>query len=188
MYTILFFCVLTIIFIFINHKISESSLNFLKTLSILDGFIYFFYMGFCLGCLLLIFQDISLPLVFEHPIWFKILLIFTSFKLFSLKTNIKCILNPNNKTRLEVLDNLRKQDEILKEIEKNEQRIQEIKNKQKKILQEFKEELYQIDEEDCSEEEREVKIKFIIDKYDKLFRESKIDNNNDDSNKKGEAQ
>ena len=188
MYTILFFCALTIVFIFINHKISESSLDFLRTLSFLHGFIYFLYMGFCLGCLLMVFQEISLPLVFEHPIWFKALLIFTSLKLISLKTNIASMINPNNQTRLELIHNLEQQEQIIKEIEENEKRIQEIKEKQKKVLQDFKNELYKLDGENYTDEEMEEKIKMITDKYDKLFRECKLDNNKNDDNKKGEIQ
>lgn len=186
MFTILFFCILTICFIFINNKISESSLKFLRTLSILDGFIYFFYMGFCVGCLLMVFQDISLPLVFKHPIWFKGLLLFTSFKLITLKTNINGMINPQNKIRLEVINNLEQQEQILKEIEENERKIKEIKEKQKKVLKEFKEELYKLDESDYTDEEMEEKIKIITDKYDKLFKECKINKN--DNNKRGEIQ
>lgn len=169
--SILIFILITILFLIINSKISKKSLFFLRTLSVIDGIAYFLYMFFCFGCFLIVFQEIKIPILCEHPIWFKLLLCFTSFKLTSLKLNIQSITQPNNKTRLDLVENLNKQDEILKEIEEKERKFNEIKIKQKQILKDFKSELFELENGEYSEEELQEKIKNLTDKYDKLFNE-----------------
>ena len=173
--SILLFILITILFLIINNAISKRSLEFMISLSILDGISYFLYMLFSLGCLILCFQTIKLPILYEHPIWFKILLGFTSFKLFSLKFNFQCIKNPNNKTRLELIENLEKEDAILEEIKIKEDNVKKLKEKQQDILKNFYKELNELEKQNYSEEELQTKISLLTQKYDKLFEEARKD-------------
>lgn len=169
--SILIFCLITILFLLINNKISKISIKFLRTLSILDGIAYFLYMLFCFGCFLIIFQEIKIPILYEHPIWFKLLLFLTSLKLLYLTINIQSIKQPNNQIRLNLIENLEKQDKVLKEIEEKKRKINKLKKKQQQILKDFKLELFELENSDYSEKELQEKIKNLTDKYDKLFNE-----------------
>lgn len=164
---------LTILFLIINNQISKSDLQFLKTLNIEDGIVYFLYMLFCFICFLFLFQEIKLPIIYEYSIWFKILLGITSFKLTSLIFCIQNIKNPNNVNRLDMLQNIEEQNAIIDKMKENERKVGEIRTKQKKILKNFKSELLELENSDCSEEELQEKIKLLTNKYDKLFEDVK---------------
>lgn len=173
--SILLFIVITLLFLLINKLISQNNLNFIRTLSILDGISYFLYMLFCLGCLILVFQTIKLPILYKHPIWFKLLLSFTSLKLLSLKFSFECIKNHNNKARIELIHNLDKEDKILNEIKIKEDKIKKLKEKQQLILKDFYKELDELEKQNYSEEELQTKISLLTQKYDKLFEEARKD-------------
>ena len=170
----LFFIIL--LFLIINKKITNSSFNFIRHLNFLSGIEYFLYMIFSIGCLILSIQkEYNIPILYEYDFIVRILFIYTACKLFSLKNIFLCIKNPNNQYRLQVLENLSKEEQILANIEKEKENIQIIKEKQKKVLKEFNIELKELEKNSKfdTEEELAKKIDSLTTKYNKLLEDCK---------------
>ena len=174
--TILIFILLTIFVFKLNKIINVKEFKFLVSLKFIDGFIYFVYMLTSFICFIFLFQDISLPIFSEHPIYFKILLGITAFKLISLVNIIPSIKNPENSFRQEILKNYEKQKQIKEELKKQQEKIEEIKKEQEKEFIEFQKEISKLKESDLSVEEFSKKANEIKQKYYKKLEERKEQN------------
>lgn len=177
---ILFFTLLTLFFVCYFIIFMKQSMQFVMSLSFMDGIQYILHIIFCIGCTLLIFQPIKLPFLWEYSFIFKLILLIPVLCLLAVPSTLRAIGNPNDEFRVEIIRSQKEREELTLLLENSKEFLADLEKWQERyseILTRCENKMKELEEADLSEEEKEEKVKEIWAECDKEIEKLNEGNN-----------
>ena len=161
-------------FAVLNKKIISSKIRAAVNLDLASYTEYFIYMVLCIGCLVLAFQKEYSFLTFSgYSLMIRWGCIITGINLLSISFVLKCLIQPNNNERLNLLETLHLEKIIKSQINEYKSETKDVKReiayynkKRKQLEKQFRKDIIKLNKTVSSKEELLEKAKELAIKYE----------------------